>query len=401
MARVSLFQSAALAVLAAFGTMSVPAQAQDQDQDRQEARAAMREARQEMRAERQASAPQQAPERQARQAPPMAAPEAQTHVAESGGQNWNRGGGDGNGRQGRAEARRQQQQSAPQPQPQPQAQAEDGGRKWNRGGGDGGNDWQSRAEARQQRSAAPQQRSAPDGGWRSQRASDGQRYGRNWDNSGAVSRPAPAYRGETPPAPERGSADGSRRHHDDGQNGEWSGQRNRTYADPNRSSGYRGDRGHDRTADSWRDSRGDRNGASGVPTYRDGRTADNYRDRRDQNYVYGSRYSSSSRDHRRWDHNDWRRDTRYNWSGYRTQHRDLYRAGRYYSPYSNYGYSRLSIGFFLNSGFYGQNYWINDPYQYRLPAVYGPYRWVRYYDDVLLVDIYSGEVVDVIHDFFW
>ena len=32
---------------------------------------------------------------------------------------------------------------------------------------------------------------------------------------------------------------------------------------------------------------------------------------------------------------------------------------------------------------------------------HGPYRWVRYYDDVLLVDIYSGEVVDVIYDFFW
>ena len=31
----------------------------------------------------------------------------------------------------------------------------------------------------------------------------------------------------------------------------------------------------------------------------------------------------------------------------------------------------------------------------------GPYRWVRYYDDALLVDIYSGEVVDVIYDFFW
>jgi len=26
---------------------------------------------------------------------------------------------------------------------------------------------------------------------------------------------------------------------------------------------------------------------------------------------------------------------------------------------------------------------------------------VRYYDDVLLVDIYTGEVVDEIRDFFW
>ena len=50
---------------------------------------------------------------------------------------------------------------------------------------------------------------------------------------------------------------------------------------------------------------------------------------------------------------------------------------------------------------FGNRYWINDPWQYRLPAVYGPYQWVRYYDDVLLVDTYTGEVVDVIHNFFW
>jgi hypothetical protein len=55
----------------------------------------------------------------------------------------------------------------------------------------------------------------------------------------------------------------------------------------------------------------------------------------------------------------------------------------------------------LDSLFFGQNYWISDPFYYRLPEVYGPYRWVRYYDDALLVDIYSGQVVDVIYDFFW
>ena len=47
------------------------------------------------------------------------------------------------------------------------------------------------------------------------------------------------------------------------------------------------------------------------------------------------------------------------------------------------------------------NYWLNDPWQYRLPPAYGPYRWVRYYNDALLVDIYSGQVVDVIYGFFW
>jgi hypothetical protein len=97
----------------------------------------------------------------------------------------------------------------------------------------------------------------------------------------------------------------------------------------------------------------------------------------------------------------WRNDNRYDWQRYRASNRSLYRSGRYYAPYRNYNYNRLSIGLFLDSLFYSQNYWIGDPWQYRLPpAPYGT-QWVRYYDDVVLVDVYSGEVVDVIYDFFW
>ena len=79
----------------------------------------------------------------------------------------------------------------------------------------------------------------------------------------------------------------------------------------------------------------------------------------------------------------------------------MYHLGHYYSPYRSWSYRPLSIGFSLQPLFYSSRYWIDDPWQYRLPEAYGPYRWVRYYDDALLVDIYSGEVVDVIHDFFW
>ena len=55
----------------------------------------------------------------------------------------------------------------------------------------------------------------------------------------------------------------------------------------------------------------------------------------------------------------------------------------------------------MGSGYYSNRYWINDPYQYRLPPAYPGTRWVRYYDDVLLVDLYTGQVIDVIHSFFW
>jgi hypothetical protein len=105
---------------------------------------------------------------------------------------------------------------------------------------------------------------------------------------------------------------------------------------------------------------------------------------------------------RRWDNKDWRRDTRYNWQDYRRSHGSLYRLPSYYAPSGWYGgYSRFSIGIFLNNILFGSNYWINDPFSYRLPPAYGPLRWVRYYDDALLVDVRDGYVVDVIHDFFW
>jgi hypothetical protein len=101
-----------------------------------------------------------------------------------------------------------------------------------------------------------------------------------------------------------------------------------------------------------------------------------------------------------WNHS-WRNDSRYDWQRYRYSNRNLYRSGSYYAPYRNYRYNRLSIGIVLDSLFYSNRYWLSDPWQYRLPpAPYGT-QWVRYYDDVVLVDTYTGEVLDVIENFFW
>jgi Ni/Co efflux regulator RcnB len=97
---------------------------------------------------------------------------------------------------------------------------------------------------------------------------------------------------------------------------------------------------------------------------------------------------------------DWRHDHRYDWQTHRHHHHSLFHLGHYYDPY-DWGYRRWSIGFSLWPSYYGSNYWLNDPWQYRLPPAYGPYRWVRYYDDALLVNIYTGEVVDVVYNFFW
>ena len=61
----------------------------------------------------------------------------------------------------------------------------------------------------------------------------------------------------------------------------------------------------------------------------------------------------------------------------------------------------MNIGWTLSRPYYSSRFWIDDPWQYRLPVVYGPYRWIRYYDDALLVDLRTGRVVDVIRNFFW
>jgi len=135
----------------------------------------------------------------------------------------------------------------------------------------------------------------------------------------------------------------------------------------------------------------DRDGRRGDWRDRDGRRGDWNRDGRRSRTDWT----------RSWNRDHWRSDRRYDWQRYRYSNRNLFRLSPYYNPYRNFGYSRFSIGFFLEPLFYSQRYWIGDPYQYRLPYAPPGTQWIRYYNDVLLVDIYSGEVVDVIYDFFW
>ncbi|WP_166039783.1 RcnB family protein [Sphingosinicella sp. YJ22] len=106
-------------------------------------------------------------------------------------------------------------------------------------------------------------------------------------------------------------------------------------------------------------------------------------------------------DRREW-RRDWRNDRRYDWGRYRNQNRFVFRLNPYYSPYGyGYGYRRFGIGSVLDSLLFGRNYWVSDPWQYRLPPAPPGYQWVRYYNDVILVDTWNGRVVDVIYDFFW
>lgn len=197
---------------------------------------------------------------------------------------------------------------------------------------------------------------------------------RNWSGDGVRTQSAP------PPQGSQGAAGWTRtvRNYDNG-------------GDP--------DRNRDRNRD--RERNADRGGVNWTDV--GNRDRDHARDRdrdRDRDRGRDWRTVHNGSDYRRWD-NHWRDDDRYDWRGYRSYNPNIYHLRPYYVPYRGYTYRRLGIGFFLDALFFDSRYWIDDPFYYRLPQAYGPYRWVRYYDDALLVNIYTGEVVDVIYDVFW
>ena len=96
----------------------------------------------------------------------------------------------------------------------------------------------------------------------------------------------------------------------------------------------------------------------------------------------------------------WRSNHHYDWQNHRRHHHSLFHFGFYYDPFG-WGYRPYSIGWRLWPSYYRSSYWLNDPWMYRLPYAPPGYRWIRYYDDALLVDMWDGQVVDVIYDFFW
>lgn len=89
---------------------------------------------------------------------------------------------------------------------------------------------------------------------------------------------------------------------------------------------------------------------------------------------------------------------RNDWRGYRDQNRDLYRGnGNAYG----FRYQQFRPGVRLAPQYYGQRYVIANPYEYRLPRPGYNQRWVRHYNDVVLVDYRRGIVIDVIRGIFF
>ncbi|UVO55067.1 RcnB family protein [Sphingomonas sp. SUN039] len=106
-------------------------------------------------------------------------------------------------------------------------------------------------------------------------------------------------------------------------------------------------------------------------------------------------YREDYRDARRDGNGNWGRD---DWRQYRNHNRDLYRG---YGWRSDNRYQSFRPGIRIGVGYYAPRYYINDYSRYRLPRPGFNQRWVRHYNDVLLIDIRSGYVIDVYRNFYW
>lgn len=184
------------------------------------------------------------------------------------------------------------------------------------------------------------------------------------------------------------------------------------------------DRGRDRDRDQSRDRRGGDNRWSGNrgDDRRSGNRDDNRRSgNRNDNRWSGDR--GDNRDNRARPGNDRRPDYRpgnnhrpggfdnnrgrRDWSSWRNEHRRNWNrpSRRFHGPTyhrpSGWYYRRWSFGDFLPSLFWSSQYWISNYAMYGLPVPPPGATWVRYGDDAVLIDRFTGEVIDVEYDFFY
>jgi len=94
------------------------------------------------------------------------------------------------------------------------------------------------------------------------------------------------------------------------------------------------------------------------------------------------------------------REVNEDWRDYRKAHRSTYQRGNYQAP-RGLQYRPVAVGYRFQPAFYSNRYWVNNYGTYRLPAPGYNRRWVRYGNDVVLVDMRSGAVVRVLRNFFW
>ena len=135
--------------------------------------------------------------------------------------------------------------------------------------------------------------------------------------------------------------------------------------------------------------------AVAVPT---AATAQRYDGRQRTEVRQDRREVRQDRRELRRDRQDLRRDRR----DARQDRRQVRRnRSAYVAPYRNWNYRPVTVGFRLQPVFYGSRYYVSDYGTYHLRAPGRWQRWIRYGDDLLLVNVRTGRVLDVVHYRNW
>jgi Ni/Co efflux regulator RcnB len=73
----------------------------------------------------------------------------------------------------------------------------------------------------------------------------------------------------------------------------------------------------------------------------------------------------------------------------------------YVAPYRNWSYRPVKVGYRLEPSFYGSRYYVSDYGAYNLRAPGRWQQWIRYGNDLLLVNTRTGRVLQVVHYQGW
>ena len=95
-----------------------------------------------------------------------------------------------------------------------------------------------------------------------------------------------------------------------------------------------------------------------------------------------------------------RRELREDWRDYRRTHRGVYNRPAYVAP-RGYRYRPVVVGTTLRPAFWSSRYRIGNYNTYRLPYPGRNRMYVRYGNDVLLINARNGRVIRVYDRFFW
>lgn len=159
----------------------------------------------------------------------------------------------------------------------------------------------------------------------------------------------------------------------------------------------------------WNNGQGPRPGQSWQGQRNNDRDGRDGRGDRDGRNDRDPRWNNNGSNNNGWNNNgrDWRPDR--NQQRPRFDRRHHGQNFRSHQRYRGYAY-RPPSGFYIRSWSYGdllpRSWWstqyrLNDWWSYGLPIPPIGYEYVRVGDDVLLVDMFSGRVVQVIYDVFW